>query len=214
MGYKLNLFSIITANMTVGAIAPAVIFASPVQSDPSIMPSMMQVANAPNPYNKIIAQNSLKGNIDDIIIDRDPIPIAPPPQANPPKSLFIPNNSPTQVIPKPSAPQPITPFKVTNPNPVQSNSIPSNLPYKARIAALVPPPAIDTAPYLVVIPSSDVNILNQVRSVISTAKFIPSRFGYIIMVQGYPDRDRAEVLKTIVRSEMGLDARLVHQNNL
>jgi len=175
-------------------------------------------SNAPSSYNKIIAQNPSKediskDNINDILIDRDPIPITPP-QVNPPKSQFIPNNSPTQAIPNPSAAQPITPFKVTNPNPVQSNSIPRNLSYNARIAALVPPPAIDTTPYLVVIPTSDSNVLNQVRNVISTAKFIPSRFGYIIMVQGYPDRDRAEVLKTIVRLEMGLDARLVHQNNL
>jgi parallel beta-helix repeat protein len=171
-------------------------------------------ANTPNPDNKI-AQNPSKENINDILIDRDPIPITPPPQVNPPKSQFIPNNSPTQVVPNPSTTQPITPatpFKVTNP--VQSSSIPTNLPQRSRIAALVPPPAIDTAPYLVVIPSSDSNVLNQVRTVVSTAKFIPSRFGYIIMIQGYPDRNRAEVLKTIVRSEMGLDARLVHQNNL
>ncbi len=158
-------------------------------------------SDAPNPDNKI-AQNPSKEYINDILIDRAPIPITPPPQVNPPKSQLIPNNSPTQVSPSPSNAQPITSFK------------PTNLPYKARIAALVPPPAIDTAPYLVVIPSSDSNLLNQVRSVISTAKFIPSRFGYIIMIQGYPDRNRAEVLKTIVRSEMGLDARLVHQNNL
>jgi parallel beta-helix repeat protein len=171
-------------------------------------------ANTPNRDNKI-AQNPSKENINDILIDRDPIPITPPPQVNPPKSQFIPNNSPTQVITNPSTTQPITPatpFKVTNP--IQSNSIPTNLPQRSRIAALVPPPAIDTAPYLVVIPSSDSNVLNQVRTVVSTAKFIPSRFGYIIMIQGYPDRNRAEVLKTIVRSEMGLDARLVHQNNL
>ena len=171
-------------------------------------------ANTPNRDNKI-AQNPSKENINDILIDRDPIPITPPPQVNPPKSQFIPNNSPTQVVPNPSTTQPITPatpFKVTNP--VQSNSIPTNLPQRSRIAALVPPPAIDTAPYLVVIPSSDSNVLNQVRTVVSTAKFIPSRFVYIIMIQGYPDRNRAEVLKTIVRSEMGLDARLVHQNNL
>ena len=175
-------------------------------------------SNVVNSDKKIIAQNSSqedisKDNINDILIDRDPIPITPP-QVNPPKSQFIPSNSPTQASPSPSNTQPITPFKPTTPNPVQSNSIPRNLSYNARIAALVPPPAIDTAPYLVVIPSSDSNVLNQVRSIISTAKFIPSRFGYIIMVQGYPDRNRAEVLKTIVRSEMGLDARLVHQNNL
>ena len=273
MRYKLNLLSIIganiAANMTLGAIAPAS-FASAIQSSTiftsqNIMilanddvrvegltfeinrspetsfnkPVTLPIALTPssktvmlealpdvsspvagtkpissdesNPDNKI-AQNPSKEDINDILIDRDPIPITIPPQVNPPKSQFIPNNSPTQVVPNPSAAQPITPFKVTNP--VPSNSIPRNLPYNARIAALIPPPAIDTAPYLVVIPSSDSNVLNQVRSVISTAKFIPSRFGYIIMVQGYPDRDRAEVLKTIVRSEMGLDARLVHQNNL
>ena len=170
--------------------------------------------NATNPDNKIISQTPSKDNINDILIDRDPIPIVPPQQVNPPKSQFIPNNSPAQVVPNPSISQPIDPFKPTDLNPVQSNPIPINLPYNARVAALVPPPATDKAPYLVVIPTSDSNVLNQVRSVVSTAKFIPSRYGYIIMVQGYPDRNRAEVLKTIVRSEMGLDARLVHQNNL
>jgi parallel beta-helix repeat protein len=175
-------------------------------------------SNVVNPHKKIIAQNPSqedisKDNINDILIDRDPIPITPP-QVNPPKSQFIPSNLPKQASPNPSTTQPIAPFKPNTPNPVQSNSIPRNLSYNARIAALVPPPAIDKAPYLVIIPSSDSNVLNQVRSIISTAKFIPSRFGYMIMVQGYPDRDRAEVLKTIVRSEMGLDARLVHQNNL
>lgn len=120
----------------------------------------------------------------------------------------------------PDVPSPVSRTKPTSsnaPNPdkkiIAQNSSQEDI-SNARIAALVPPPAIDKVPYLVVIPSSDSNVLNQVRSIISTAKFIPSRFGYMIMVQGYPDRDRAEILKTIVRSEMGLDARLVHQNNL
>jgi hypothetical protein len=78
----------------------------------------------------------------------------------------------------------------------------------------VPPLARDTTPYLVVIPSSDAEALNRVRSVVPSGKVIPSRFGNIILVQGYPDRDRAEVLKVIMRSAIGLDARVIHQNSL
>jgi len=65
-----------------------------------------------------------------------------------------------------------------------------------------------------VIPSADSEALSKVRSAVPSARVIPSRFGNIIMVQGYPDRDRAEVLKMIVRSGIGLDARVIHQNNL
>ena len=78
----------------------------------------------------------------------------------------------------------------------------------------MPRPSRDTAPYLVVIPSSDTEALNRVRSIVPSGKLIPSRFGSIILVQGYPDRDRAEVLKVIVRSAIGLDARVIHQNSL
>jgi hypothetical protein len=65
-----------------------------------------------------------------------------------------------------------------------------------------------------VIPSADSDTLNRVKSAVPSAQIIPSRFGNIIMVQGYPDRDRAEVVKAIMRSEMGLDARVIHQNTL
>ena len=78
----------------------------------------------------------------------------------------------------------------------------------------MPPPANENYPYLVIIPSADRQALNLVRSAVPIARIIPSRFGDIIFVQGYPDRDRAEVLKVIVRSGVGLDARVIHQNSL
>jgi parallel beta-helix repeat protein len=157
-----------------------------------------------------IKPEALSQNSNEILIDRDPIPVKIPQPATPPKREFILKNPSTP----PAAPTPdpfvlVTPPSTTPP-PVESTPIP----YNQRVAALVPPPAIDRFPYLVVIPSSDSGDLNRVRSVVPSAKIIPSRFGNIIMVQGYPDRDRAEVLKTIMRSEIGLDARVVHQNNL
>jgi parallel beta-helix repeat protein len=141
-------------------------------------------------------------NPTDILIDRDPIPALPPQIATP--SLFIPNNPPAQTIPATPIPSQAAPISIS----------PSPIPYNAKVAALVPPPARETFPYLVVIPASDNISLDRVQSVVPTAKIIPSRFGNIIMVQGYPDRDRAEVLKTIMRSEIGLDARVIYQNNL
>ncbi|BBC26070.1 DUF1565 domain-containing protein [Pseudanabaena sp. ABRG5-3] len=166
---------------------------------------------------------SVSQNPTDILIDRDPIPVVPPQPVTLPQSKFIPSTPPQTV---PNKPTPNTPTYIppnpststpTTPNTVNSTSayIPPNpIPYNSKVAALVPPPAMDTAPYFVVIPSSDSEVLNRVRSVVPSAKVIPSRFGNIIMVQGYPDRDRAEVLKTIMRSEIGLDARVLHQNNL
>ena len=149
----------------------------------------------------------------EVLIDRDPIPVVPPRQVTPPQSIFVPSNPPATTNPPPATtnPPPTTsiPPKVTPP-PVQTVPIP----YNPQIAALVPPPARDTTPYLVVIPSSDAEALNRVRSVVPSGKVIPSRFGNIILVQGYPDRDRAEVLKVIMRSAIGLDARVIHQNSL
>ena len=150
---------------------------------------------------------NLSQNPNEVLIDRDPIPVVPPRQVNPPRSIFVPSNPPSQtvpVIPNVSTP-PIT-------TPPQAQPIP--IPYNSRLAALVPPPARDTVPYLVVIPSADSEALNKVRSAVPSARVIPSRFGNIIMVQGYPDRDRAEVLKMILRSGIGLDARVIHQNSL
>jgi hypothetical protein len=151
-------------------------------------------------------------NLNDILIDRDPIPVIPPKLVNPPqsppqspqKSQFIPSQRPESI-------KPITPALVPQtltPKP----SIP--IPYNYRIASLVPVTGMGSAPYLVVIPSSDSEVLSRVQSIVPTATIMPSRFGNIIMVQGYPDRDRAEVLKNIMRSEIGVDARVVHQNNL
>jgi len=144
----------------------------------------------------------------DILIDRDPVPVIPPNPVTPPPSKFV-----------PTTPQTITPAIPSNPNPNNTNNYAnyiqsSPVPYNAKVAALVPPPAREAFPYLVVIPSADSDVLSRVQSAVPSAKIIPSRFGNIIMVQGYPDRNRAEVLKTIMRSEIGLDARVVHQNNL
>ncbi len=139
----------------------------------------------------------------DILIDRDPVPVIPPTPVTPPQSKFI-----------PTTPQTITPKTPNNISNYATYIQPSPVPYNARVAALVPPPAREAFPYLVVIPSADGDVLSRVQSAVPTAKIIPSRFGNIIMVQGYPDRNRAEVLKTIMRSEIGLDARVVHQNNL
>jgi parallel beta-helix repeat protein len=151
---------------------------------------------------------NLSQNPDEVLIDRDPIPVVPPKPVTPPRSIFVPSN-PTTTPVTPVTPTISNPPTITPP-PVQ----PTQIPYNSKIAALVPPPARDTAPYLVVIPSSDADALNRVRSIVPSGRLIPSRFGSIILVQGYPDRDRAEVLKAIVRSAIGLDARVIHQNSL
>jgi len=156
----------------------------------------------------------------EVLIDRDPVPVVPPRPVTPPQSIFVPSNPPPTTTTTPPAttnPLPTTTTPPTTsipptvtPPPAQTAAIP----YNPQIAALVPPPARDTTPYLVVIPSSDAEDLNRVRSVVPSGKVIPSRFGNIILVQGYPDRDRAEVLKVIMRSAIGLDARVIHQNSL
>ncbi|MFM7885954.1 MAG: hypothetical protein ACKPCM_04530, partial [Pseudanabaena sp.] len=151
-----------------------------------------------------IPRNSQNLN-NDILIDRDSIPVIAPTPIMPAKSI-------------PQSPQPITSINSNNRNNYSNSIQPSNqsnpISYNAKIAALVPPPVRETFPYLVVIPSADSEVLSRVQSAVPTAKIISSRFGNIIMVHGYPDRDRAEILKTIMRSEIGLDARVVHQNNL
>lgn len=173
-----------------------------------ITPQISALAVTPTPSTpSTIKSTGVSQNPTDILIDHDPVPVSPPQSITPPQSNFIPNNPPQTI---PDIPTPIPTTQNSN-----STYVPPNpIPYNSKVAALVPPPAMDTAPYLVVIPSSDSEILNRVRSTVPSAKIIPSRFGNIIMVQGYPDRDRAEVLKTIMRSEIGLDARVVHQNNL
>ncbi|MCY7333064.1 MAG: hypothetical protein LH649_10500 [Pseudanabaena sp. CAN_BIN31] len=162
----------------------------------AIATSMIVLAIAPSMFAEPLNPN-------EVLIDRDPIFVIPPQPFTPPRSQFIPSGPPPQIIPA-------TPTAPTIIPTAQAIPIPSNL----QLAALVPPAAIDTVPYLVVIPSSDQQVLNQVRSAVLSAKIIPSRFGNIIMVQGYPDRDRAEVLKVIMRSGLGLDARVVYQNSL
>ncbi len=162
------------------------------------------------------------------------LPSAAVPTATAPRpttSIFIPSTTPSKppASPKPVMPvptKPVSPAPVITPpqsNPSQvaaANSatvaevIPQAIPYNPQLAAIVPPPANENYPYLVIIPSADRQALNLVRSAVPIAKIIPSRFGDIIFVQGYPDRDRAEVLKVIVRSGVGLDARVIHQNSL
>ena len=167
---------------------------------------------------KLATPTNSSQNLNDILIDRDPIPVIPPKLVNPPKTVNPPQSLPqsppqSQFIPsqRPESIKPITPAPV----PQTITPTPSTpIPYNYRIAALVPATGTGSAPYLVVIPSSDSEALSRIQSVVPTAKIMPSRFGNIIMVQGYPDRDRAEVLKNIMRSEIGVDARVVHQNNL
>jgi parallel beta-helix repeat protein len=180
---------------------------------------------------------------EDIIIDRDPVPITPPPIPNLPSSAFIPSTpAPVTTIPATPAanPAPVTiPIIRTQPTPnnaIAANPNPVNIPinvpnvpnvpinntaninppvpYNPTIAALVPPNTNEQFPYLVVIPSADAQVLNKVQSAVPSAKVIPSRFGNIIFVRGYPDRDRAEVLRAIMKSAIGLDARVIHQNGL
>ncbi|TYQ28844.1 DUF1565 domain-containing protein [Pseudanabaena sp. UWO310] len=181
----------LTSTQTTSAQTP------PDQSATTIPPSNNSIKATVTPSSKI------SQNPNEILIDRDPIPVIPPQPVTPPRSQFIPNDPPAQT-------PPVTP---TTPTVIQT-PVPYPVPYNAKLAALVPPPAKDTTPYLVVIPSADDEILNRVRSAVPSARIIPSRFGNIIMVQGYPDRDRAEVLKTLMRSAIGVDARVVYQGNL
>ncbi|CAN1213044.1 hypothetical protein TUMEXPCC7403_22765 [Tumidithrix helvetica PCC 7403] len=86
-------------------------------------------------------------------------------------------------------------------------------PLNMPIALLVPPSSFELSRYIVIIPSSSPNILFQVRSIVPTAQIAPSRLGSHIRVQGYPDRDRAEVLSAILRS-LGLDSRVAYHSSL
>ncbi len=162
--------------------------------------SPQPIFNPPITPSKLSAEPSAE-TLPDVLIDRDPIPVVPIPFATP----------------APLTPAPLTNFPLAPPLaqvPIAPIPYLPPIPYNVRVAALVPRAAVDTTPYLVVIPSSDNEVLQKVQSAVPSARIIPSRFGNIIMVQGYPDRDRAEVLKTIMRSEIGLDARVVHQNTL
>ncbi|NUN64766.1 DUF1565 domain-containing protein [Pseudanabaena biceps] len=188
------------------------ILIEPLPAVPQSMPqSMPQSIIPPEPVVTTIPKTAIASSSNnlltaptEVLIDREPIPIIPPKLVSPPRSQ--PTSIPTSISPKPIPEIP----------PIPTTAIPnaSTVPYNSRVAALVPTPAIDKSPYLVVIPANDQQTLNRVQSAVPTAKIIPSRFGNIIMVQGYPDRDRAEVLKTIMRSEIGLDARVVYQNSL
>jgi len=169
------------------------------------LPDVPQVSSSSNALNSnptssaIATKPATPSQIsNEILIDRDPVPVA------------LPNASPSPSVPSKTANIMADASPATTPPPIAATTIPFN----AKIAALVPPPARETAPYLVIVPSSDAITLDRVRSVVPTAKFIVSRFGHIVMVQGYPDRDRAEVLKVIIRSAIGLDARVIHQNSL
>ena len=194
-----------TASLPVPAITPNLrsqpSFNPPATTPTVLPPSRNSILIEPVPLQRATSSITAQ-NPNDILIDRDPIPAMPPQIVTP--SPSIPNNPPAQTIPATPIPSQVAPTAIS----------PSPIPYNAKVAALVPPPARETFPYLVVITTSDNNSLDRVQSVVPTAKIIPSRFGNIIMVQGYPDRDRAEVLKTIMRSEIGLDARVIYQNNL
>ncbi len=188
------------------------------------LPNVPQPVTVPKPSTP---STYLSQNPNEVLIDRDPIPVIPPQPVTPPQSQFIPSNPPQQIVSDASnryiyclhgfcssnPPQQIVTAAPIAPT-ITPTVQPIPVPYNPQLAALVPPPAIETAPYLVVIPASDQEVLNRVRSAVPTARIIPSRFGNIIMVQGYPDRDRAEVLKAIMRSGLGLDARVMHQNSL
>ncbi|PZU94712.1 MAG: hypothetical protein DCE90_14320 [Pseudanabaena sp.] len=160
------------------------------------------VANAPSTKptpvvtpQKLSPKSSPSANPQEILIDRDPVPVIPP-----------------QTFKNPTSPRTTTAVSIIPESTVAP--IPNQVAYNPRIAALVPLPAKESVPYLVVIPSDDEITLSRVRSAVPSAKLISSRFGNIIKVQGYPDRDRAEVLRIIMKSEIGLDARVVHQNSL
>ena len=162
------------------------IFLEPLPNVPEVVAPVATKPIAPLPKR---SQNS-----NEILIDRDPIAMTPPNPIAP----YSPNKTTT----------------ISDTSSVPTTAVPTAIPFNSKIAALVPPPARDTAPYLVIVPDSDAITFSRVRSIVPTAKIIPSRFGNIVMVQGYPDRDRAEVLKVIVRSAIGLDARVIHQNSL
>jgi hypothetical protein len=192
------------------ASTPSSIFIEPLPDVPQPVTTIPSATPTPQTTTSVPTSNAatpinFSESPNEVLIDRDPIPVVPPQSVSPPKSQFIPSNSSSQNIPNPSVQTPPT---------ATTSAAPKPIPYNSKIAALVPPPARDTTPYLVIIPSSDSEVLNRVRSAVPSAKVIPSRFGNIIMVQGYPDRDRAEVLKVIMRSAIGLDARVIHQNSL
>jgi parallel beta-helix repeat protein len=185
---------------------------TPVRPMTSLVPRTIPVTTT----SLVTPATNLSQSPDEVLIDRDPIPVVPPKPVAPPRSIFVPSNPSPNTPPKTYTPPTIyTPPNIYTPPTTYTPPVqPTAIPYNSKIAALVPPPARDTAPYLVVIPSSDDEALNRVRSIVPSGKLIPSRFGSIILVQGYPDRGRAEVLKAIVRSAIGLDARVIHQNSL
>lgn len=207
---------------------------TPAAALPSASPSISPSTPSLPPANPVTTSRPNTEN--EIIIDREPISITPPPIPNLPSSAFIPNSpAPVTNIPEPVAPVTIpivktkptpntaisaSPAPVSKPintsikNPINTANSNTPIPYNSTIAALVPINTNEQFPYLVVIPSADVQVLNKVQSAVPSAKVIPSRFGNIIFVKGYPDRDRAEVLRAIMKSAIGIDARVVHQNNL
>ncbi|MDX2254560.1 MAG: DUF1565 domain-containing protein [Pseudanabaenaceae cyanobacterium bins.39] len=186
------------------------------------------------------ATSSNAATTSEVLIDREPIVMSPPPVTTlpppQPRSIFAPSSPPNApavqappattpipiVIERSSATEPTTIPTVSSeakiPPATSSTAVAANAAQPqtslANLAALIPPPAKDQFPYLVVLPSSEPQMLSLAKSVVPTAKVIPSRFGYVIMVQGYPDRDRAEVLRMIMRSATGLDARVIHQDSL
>ena len=202
--------------------SPQPIFNAPITPPRALPPSQNSILIEPLPgVPSVVANNpprstarstpvivpkmtSPSENPQEILIDRDPIPMIPPQTI---RNQNLPRSPRNSASPAPAVP--IIPEPTAAPIPSQFS-----VAYNPRIAALVPLPANESVPYLVVIPTNDETTLSRVRSAVPSARLIPSKFGNIIKVQGYPDRDRAEVLRIIMKSEIGLDARVVHQNNL
>ncbi|PZV17367.1 MAG: hypothetical protein DCF20_05885 [Pseudanabaena sp.] len=181
------------------------------KQNPSPIPRTIPPVTTPKPSTP---STNLSQNPNEVLIDRAPTPVVPPKPVTPPRTIVVPGNPPPKKSPT-TTKSSSAPINSTQPTitPPPAKLIPP-IPFNYRVAALVPPPLRETKPYLVVIPSSDAEVLNRARSVVPAAKVITSRFGNMIIVLGYPDRERAEILKMIMRSIIGLDARVVYQNNL
>jgi parallel beta-helix repeat protein len=240
-------------------IAGQILFAGaaptpPAPPAPSLTPQKAApiVSEAPKSQIPIVRDRSEGvATTNEVLIDREPIAISPPPVTSLPQPLTAPpQSSPSLSIFAPSSPSPAAQTTTSGPMPIvieRSSAIAqapdASMPTANAVAAippatsstavanvaanvapiqvslsnlvsLIPPAASEQAPYLVILLSTEPQILTLAQSAVPTAKVIPSRFGYVIMVQGYPDRDRAEVLRMIMRSATGLDARVMHQDNL
>ncbi|WP_330483621.1 DUF1565 domain-containing protein [Tumidithrix elongata] len=152
-------------------------------------------------------------------------PVTPKPATPKPATTTVAQSKPmnsskpqTQTPKAPTAKDRVVP--IASSQQYLANLLPNSVPIPAfmqplnmPIALLVPPSSFELSRYIVIIPSASPNILFQVRSIVPTAQIAPSRLGTHIRVQGYPDRDRAEVLSAILRS-FGLDSRVAYHSSL